>query len=95
MHFIYIIYSKDVNKFYVGETPDVENRVALHNEHYFKDAFTKIAKDWEVVLKFECRNRSEAIFIEKFIKRMKSNQFIKKIIQDPAILSDILVKHQF
>ncbi|MFN2261838.1 MAG: GIY-YIG nuclease family protein [Psychroflexus sp.] len=94
MHFVYIIYSKAVDKFYVGETPDVENRVKLHNDHYFEDAYTKIAQDWELVLKFECRNRSEAIFIEKFIKRMKSKEFIKKIIKNPTILSDIMVKHK-
>jgi len=94
MHFVYILHSEDVNKYYVGETSDVEHRLALHKNHYFKGAYTRIANDWELVLKFECRNRSEAIFIEKFIKRMKSNKFIKKIIQTPTILSDITENHR-
>ncbi|WP_093369559.1 GIY-YIG nuclease family protein [Psychroflexus sediminis] len=94
MHFVYIIHSEDVNKYYVGETSHVEHRLALHKNHYFKGAYTRMANDWELVLKFECRNRSEALFIEKFIKRMKSTKFIKKIIQTPTILSDIIEKHR-
>jgi len=31
MHFVYIIYSKKIDKYYVGETPDVANRLLQHN----------------------------------------------------------------
>ncbi len=94
MHFVYIIHTEVVNKYYVSETSDVEHRLVLHRNHYFKGAYTIMANDRELVLKFECRNRSEAICIEKFIKPMKSNTFIKKIIQTPTILSDIIEKHR-
>ena len=94
MHFLYIIHSKSVNKYYVGETTNVENRLILHKEGRFRRAFTKIAKDWEIVLKFECADRSEALFLESFIKRMKSKKFIEKIIDTPKILAEILSKHR-
>ncbi|MBZ9652162.1 GIY-YIG nuclease family protein [Psychroflexus montanilacus] len=90
MHFLYIIYSKQKDKFYVGETSDADFRVNLHNQHQFKGAFTKIADDWKLVLSFQCQSKNDAILLEKFIKRMKSRKFIKKIIEQPEILKDIL-----
>jgi len=94
MHFIYILFSEKLNRYYVGETsnPDTsgENRFAQHNQHYFTSNFTKSAEDWTPKLTFRCKNRTEALFLEKFIKKMKSKVFIKKIIKNPLILLDIL-----
>ncbi len=83
MHYLYILYSKILNRFYVGETPNIDTRVTLHNSHYFKKAFTKSASDWEIVLNKRCNSRDEALYLESFIKRMKSKKFIKEIISDP------------
>ncbi|MGF1556570.1 GIY-YIG nuclease family protein [Paucihalobacter sp.] len=91
-YFIYILYARSVDKFYVGESPDVAQRLSLHENHHFKRAFTKIADDWEIKLEFQCQNREDALFLEKFIKRMKSKKFIQKIIQNPDILTQILTK---
>lgn len=92
MHFLYIIYSQNLDKFYVGETADVKHRLESHNNHAFKNAYTKAANDWKAKLNFKCDNRENAIFLERFIKRMKSRKFIKKIIENPQILNDILSK---
>jgi putative endonuclease len=91
-HFLYILYSSSVDKFYVGESPDVLQRLSLHKNHHFDRAFTKIANDWEIKLEFECQNRKDALFLEKFIKRMKSKKFIEKIIETPDILNQVLTK---
>lgn len=93
MHYLYIIYSDTLDKYYVGETPDVEFRLAQHNNHYFKTNFTKSADDWILSLKCRCQNRQEALFLEKFIKRMKSKVFIEKIIDDPEILVELLKRN--
>ena len=92
MYYLYVIYSKSVNRYYVGESPNVENRLRMHQNHYFKNGFTKAATDWEVLLSKECRTKDDAIYLEKFVKRMKSKTFIRKIIEDPKILDDILAK---
>ncbi|MEN9337288.1 MAG: hypothetical protein RLZZ500_2275, partial [Bacteroidota bacterium] len=34
----------------------------------------------------------DALFLERFIKKMKSKVFIEKVIQNPEILTDILAK---
>jgi putative endonuclease len=93
MHYLYIIYSDSLDKYYVGETPDVEIRLAQHNNHYFKTNFTKSANDWKLSTKHEYRNRREALFLEKFMKKMKSRLFIEKIIAKPEILVDLLKKY--
>jgi putative endonuclease len=91
-HNLYILYSKSTTKYYIGETHDIEGRILKHNEHLYSNSFTKIADDWELVLSFECIDRVEALYLEKFIKRMKSKVFIEKIITTPQILSEILSK---
>jgi hypothetical protein len=48
MHFLYIIYSKQSNRFYVTENQNVEKRVLMHNQHVFKNAFTNSAEDWQL-----------------------------------------------
>jgi putative endonuclease len=95
MHYLYIIYSSKVNKFYVGETDDVELRLLKHNNHSYQGSFTKIADDWEAVMLFECFTRNQSLLLEKFIKSMKSKIFIQKIIENPKILEDIISKNNF
>lgn len=92
MHYLYILCSKKIDKFYIGESPDILNRLAQHNSHYFDKAFTKAAEDCEIVLSFQCDNKADAIYLEKFIKRMKSKKFIDKITFDKTFLIDILSK---
>ena len=93
MHFLYILYSTIKDKFYVGETHDVLGRIEKHNTHSYENSFTKIASDWKLVLKFECANKTNALYLEQFIKKMKSKKFIEKIILNPEILEDILFKN--
>ena len=40
-YFVYIIYSEKLNKFYVGTTDDIENRLLKHNNGFYGQAFTK------------------------------------------------------
>ncbi|PBJ13142.1 GIY-YIG nuclease superfamily protein [Flavobacterium sp. ACN6] len=94
MHYLYILYSKSSEKFYIGETSDITERISKHRDHFYTNSFTKIANDWEVVLSFICNDRDEALYLEKFIKRMKSKIFNNKIIADPSILKDILNKRK-
>ena len=93
MHFLYIIYSKSQDRFYVGETSDLNYRLELHNTHHFKGSYTKIASDWAFVLQHECSSKTEALYLERFIKRMKSRKFIEKIIKDPKIVVNISLEH--
>ena len=92
MHYLYVIYSEHLKRYYIGESQDPENRLEQHNTHYFKNNFTKAANDWVIKLKYPTNSKEDAIFLEKFIKRMKSKKFIEKVISKQSILTEILEK---
>ena len=92
MHFVYIIFSPTVNRYYVGETANIKQRILKHNSKGYPNAFTKIARDWEIKLDLTCPDRETALFLETFIKRMKSRKFIEKLIRKPEILDDVIKK---
>jgi len=90
MHSLYIIYSEKLNRYYTGETDNMPERLKKHNDHSYKYAFTTAASDWEVKLVKEIENKEKAVYLEKFIKRMKSKVFIQKVIAQPNILDELL-----
>ena len=73
-HFVYILFSETANKYYIGETNNLERRLEEHLSHFFENSFTKIAEDWELFLKIECKDIFEARKIERHIKKMKSKK---------------------
>jgi putative endonuclease len=82
MHFLYIIYSSSINKFYVGETINVAVRLEQHNSGYFKSSYTKRANDWELKLVLSFDSIELARSAEAFIKRMNSSKFIEQLLLD-------------
>ncbi|MFO0357622.1 MAG: GIY-YIG nuclease family protein [Sphingobacteriaceae bacterium] len=59
MHYVYILYSPILNKYYVGESNDVEKRLIQHNTAFYKGSYTSITNDW--ILKSSiCFNSSSA-----------------------------------
>jgi putative endonuclease len=82
MHFVYIIYSATTDKYYVGETVDIDLRLQQHHQSFFKGASTTFAKDWELKLLIKLKDRLEARKIESYIKAMKSKKFIEQLIRD-------------
>jgi putative endonuclease len=94
MTYLYFILSSAKNKIYVGVTSNLQERLRKHNDHSYAGAFSKIATDWELIFQKEFEDKQEALFLERFIKRMKSRKFIQKIIENPEILNDILSKRK-
>jgi len=95
MFYIYIIYSESADRYYIGHTNDPERRLTEHNST--EDVkFTTKFRPWILLLSFEVSNvRSEAIKMERFIKKQKSRIFIRKLIEskdDPSYLMDLKKK---
>ena len=82
MHYVYVLYSTATNGFYVGETADLELRLAMHNDHLFKGAVTAKATDWSIIKSFQTENRQQALIVEKYIKSMKSSKFLQRLCSD-------------
>ena len=92
MYFIYIIYSKKLDRYYVGTTNDVLKRLCEHNSGFYNESFTVKGIPWELNLSFECESSQKAYGLENFLKRMKSRDFLEKIIVDSNVLLDIQSK---
>ncbi len=85
MFCIYILYSESLNSFYIGETEDIAERILQHNSGFYKFAFTKKAKDWELYYVIECNTRTQSRKIETHIKQMKSKKYFQNLKRFPEI----------
>ncbi|MDP5082280.1 MAG: GIY-YIG nuclease family protein [Winogradskyella sp.] len=76
----YILYSKSKDRFYVGHTADVEDRLNRHNSGRSKS--TKYGMPWEIAYTKEFTTKPEAYQFEMLIKSKKSRDFIIQLIKD-------------
>jgi putative endonuclease len=92
MYYIYILYSKVADKFYVGHSRDPWKRLEQHNANRI-DKYTGKYSNWELKAVFEISPfKGEANKFEKFIKRQKSKLLLLKLIDENFIVSDKLKK---
>ncbi|WP_421874750.1 GIY-YIG nuclease family protein [Marinoscillum sp.] len=77
--FVYILYSESADKYYKGQTNNLEDRLKRHNAG--AEVATVKGRPWKVVWSTEKESRSEAIILEKKLKnmnRLKLKSFIDK-----------------
>jgi len=72
--FVYILKSESTNKYYCGQTMDFDARIKRHNEGHEK--YTKSGVPWLLVHKIKVRDRSEAIVLERKIKKRGIKRFL-------------------
>ena len=78
MHYTYILFSKSKNKYYIGSTSNLEDRIKKHNSNH--KGFTGNTNDWEIVYSENFESIQEALLREKKIKNWKSRIMIEKLI---------------
>jgi putative endonuclease len=78
MWFVYIIYSKKIDRYYVGYTDGPECRLERHNNGWGK--YTKRGVPWNLKYSESFQSKSEAIKREREIKRKKSRKYIEGLI---------------
>jgi putative endonuclease len=78
MYTLYILYSKSLNKYYVGYTNDIARRLSEHNR--IKGKFTDVGIPWILVHTEIFITKKDVMVREKFIKSMKSKKFIIELI---------------
>jgi putative endonuclease len=90
-YFCYILYSNSINRYYVGYTTDIEERIKLHNSGYFgRKAYTYKASDWSLYLLIPCETIEQAVYVESRIKKMKSRKYIEDLAKYPEMVQKIL-----
>jgi len=83
-HIVYILFSDSLMTYYVGQTENLDRRLIDHNSGRGKH--TSKGSPWRLIEKFDCRDRTEAVRLEKTIKK----RGIKRYLLDKHLLDDNL-----
>ena len=72
---VYILYSEKRIRYYVGQTNDIDKRFIRHNKGFVPS--TKSGLPWKLVLTLNVKDRSEAMKLEKRIKKRGIKRFLE------------------
>ena len=90
MFYIYVLYSKTADKYYIGQTDDVQRRLLEHNT-VIKNSFTSRYRPWILKASFEVsESRGEARRIESYLKKRRSRRTIERLIVHPEGFRNII-----
>ena len=88
---VYIIYSKQIDNFYIGSCQNIAQRLEQHKNGLMEKSFTKRATDWEIYLTIPNLEYKQAREIEAHIKRMKSRKYIENL-QNYDLMKEKLIE---
>ncbi len=79
MFFVYILQSESTGKIYIGQTNDLDRRVAQHNDPDFKlTLHTKRNRGpWKLIHSEEYPTRREAMRREKYLKSGQGREWVR------------------
>ena len=83
-YFVYILYSKKIDQYYIGSSYDPDTRLHYHN--LGKKGWTKRGIPWKLVFKKEYKDKDIALEKEKYVKKQKSSEFIEKLVSGEYLL---------
>ena len=72
--YTYILQSVTSNKLYIGQTQNLDQRFVDHNSN--SSLYTKFKGPWKIVFFREFSTRSEAVFFETYLKKLKNPKYI-------------------
>jgi putative endonuclease len=79
MYFLYILYSVNIDKYYIGVSENPISRLEKHNEER-NNGWTKRGQPWKILKTFQFENKTIALKAEKKIKNIKSRKLIEDLI---------------
>ena len=82
MYYLYILFSCGRNRYYIGHSNNLEERITKHNTNH--KGFTGKTGDWKIVYTEKYQTKTEAYARERQIKKWKSRKAIKKLINSSA-----------
>ncbi len=78
-HFVYILHSESIDKYYIGSCSNIDERLVRHNAG--ATISTKSGRPWKLMYHEKLCSKSEAIKRENYLKRMKSRIYIESLIK--------------
>jgi len=83
MHTTYILYSENIDTYYVGSTSNIGDRLKRHNAG--RSTYTKRGIPWRIVYQKDYLTKSEAYRAELFIKSQKSRKYIEQLLAQQPV----------
>jgi putative endonuclease len=80
MFTVYVLYSKNYNKIYIGFTSNLQQRFLSHNE-LGKKGWTIKFRPWQIIYTEEFHLKSDAMIREKELKTATGRNFIWSLIK--------------
>jgi len=77
-YYIYILYSESRDRYYIGFSSDVDERLERHNAGASKS--TKSGRPWKIVYTESFDTNTEALKREREIKKKKSRKYIEYLL---------------
>jgi len=85
MYYVYILYSRKIDKYYIGYSENPQKRLEFHNSEFNK-IWSRRGQPWELRLTIKFDTKTEALHSERFIKRKKSRAYIEAVIDAKKLL---------
>jgi len=89
---VYILHSKKLNRFYIGYTSNLEDRLEFH-KNALPHKYTAKAKDWVLFFTIVCESKKQALSIENHIKKMKSKIYIGNLKKYDEMAKKLKLKY--
>ena len=78
MFTVYILFSEKLHKYYVGySSKNIQDRLKEHL--YNHKGFTAKAKDWIIIYKLKTNSKTEALILERKIKKRGAKRYLNQI----------------
>ena len=76
--YVYVLQSESSGRFYIGQTQNLEERVAYHQANYSKSL--KNRGPWKLVCHEEFPTRSAAVRRERYLKSQKDRGLVMQLV---------------
>jgi putative endonuclease len=71
---VYILFSETTDRYYVGQTNNIEKRLVTHNNGGKK--YTSKGRPWNLIKTYPCNDRTEAMQLERKIKKRGIKRYL-------------------
>ena len=78
MWYVYILYSKKIDRFYTGVTDNIPWRIYRHNHGWGR--YTRRGIPWKLEYTESFATKTQALQREKYIKRRKSRKYLETLL---------------
>ena len=89
---VYILYSKQLKRFYTGSCLDLSYRIDQHLNKVFVKSFTAKVTDWELFFFVDDLGYDQARLIESHRKKMHSKTYITNMKKYPEIIEKLKIR---